>query len=167
MTTVVKFEGGRELEAALKKLVDATGKTATGKAAMRRALGRAAEPIRDQAQPATPTREDPTQVVKFEKGTKIRRVGTAHALMQAGTKLTPRQAAKNRIGKSAVEYYVGSRDPIARLLEFGTSHTPALGILRNAWDANKGRALEIIKVQAWIEIDKTAKRAAKKAAKSI
>lgn len=161
---IIKFEGGKELEAALKQLVDQTGKTTAGKTAMRKALAKAAEPIQRQAQPATPTREDPSQKVTYGKG-KIRFVGTAHALMQAGPKLTRRQASQVRIGKSAVEYYVGSRDPIARLLEFGTAHTPALGILRGAWDSHKIGALEIIKTEAWVEIDKTAKRVAKKAAK--
>lgn len=49
--------------------------------------------------------------------------------------------------------------------EFGTVDTPAFGFMRVAWDSGADKALEYIKVNLWIEIEKSALRYARKLAK--
>lgn len=80
--------------------------------------------------------------------------------MQIGTRLTKRQAAGQRkLGKSEVEIHIGTRDRLANITEM---HSP---YMRPAWDKNKNRALETIKSDLGTEIDKAARRVAKRAAK--
>jgi HK97 gp10 family phage protein len=54
----------------------------------------------------------------------------------------------------------------AHLQEFGTQHHAAQPFIRPGWEATKGRALEIIRTQLWLEISKAAERAARKAARA-
>lgn len=170
----VKVEGLRELEAALSQLPKAVAK-----ATLVRVLKKAAEPIREAAERAAPVR-DPGAPDKYYGGAKVgkghtrpegqrgklRRTGTDKALWQAGTRLTRRQAGNARKeGKDFAEYYVGSRDPIARLLEYGTANAAPHPMIRPAWASNKDRALETIKEELGGEIAKSAQRLAKRAAK--
>lgn len=170
---VVKIEGLRELEQALAELPKATAK-----ATLRRVLKKAADPIYRDAKaraPSRPADADPkyyggkVQDVggkRVRVGGKLRRPGTDEALVQSGTKLTRNQARTARKeGKDFAEHYVGSRDPIARLIEFGTSEMPAHPVFRPAWEANKGKALEIIGDELGDEIEKSRKRLAAKAAR--
>jgi HK97 gp10 family phage protein len=171
---IVKVEGLRQLEAALAELPKATGK-----AVLRRVLKAAAAPIYEDAKGRAPSRDADAAPVYYggakvgkgkrrsesERGT-LRRPGTDEALVQSGTRLTRNQARLARKeGKDAAEHYVGSRDPIARLLEFGTANTSAQPVFRPAWDAHKGKALDIIATELGAEIGKAAARIAKKTAK--
>lgn len=50
--------------------------------------------------------------------------------------------------------------------EFGTVDTPAFAFMRAAWDGGRARALEYIKLNLSVEIDKSAKRYARRLAKA-
>ena len=144
MRTTVKVDGFRELEAALAELPKATGKNV-----LKRVLLSAAEPIEGDAAANAP----------HLSGKLARDVKT-------GTRLTRRQSSMNRkLGKSAVEIHVGVSDPAGVQTEFGNEHQAAEPWLRPAWDANADGALETIKSDLGDEIDKAARRVAKRAAK--
>jgi HK97 gp10 family phage protein len=161
----VRIEGLRELDAALAELPKATAKNVLVKVLME-----AGTPIKDAAQAAAPTRpaDAPTITYKAKGGARrVRRPGTLKALFQIGTRLTPNQARLARKeGKDFAEVYVGTRDPIARLEEYGTAHSPPQPTLRRAWDGNKEAALETVKSRLGELILKAAARLAKKRAKA-
>lgn len=147
MAEALKFEGGRDLEAALLDLAKPTIAKGVG----RRALKKAADPI----------------LAAWEAGTKVL-TGNLQASETIGTKLNKRQTRMNKKldSKSAVEMHIGTNDPAGMQEEFGNIHQAAHPSLRPAWDAEGGeRALERISNELWIDIEKTAARAARKAAR--
>ena len=159
----IKVDGLKDLDRALGEL----GKSA-GKAVLRRVLKAAAEPIYQAAKARAPSRPAGAKPVYYGKGEnkRLRRPGTDEALVQSGTRLTRnQQRTVKREGKDTAEHYVGSRDPIARLLEYGTVNTRAQPVFRPAWEANKDQALTIIKESLGAQIEKTAKRQQAKAAR--
>src|SRR5690606_2344940 len=69
--------------------------------------------------------------------------------------------------KTLVEVFVGAGPvPHAHLQEFGTAHHGPQPFARPAWDAAKGGAIDTVKSEMWSEIEKAAKRLARKAAKA-
>lgn len=159
----VRVEGLRELDRALGELPKATARNV-----LLRALGKAAEPMHSHAKSLAPVRDDDRDVYFGPDGArKLRRPGTTKHLVQAGTRLTPRQRSQARKeGKAFAEYYVGTRDRAARFPEFGTAEMPAQPFLRPAWDANKQRALDIFRTELGGEISKAANRLARRAARA-
>lgn len=150
--TVVRVEGLSELDRALGELPKATGK-----AVLRRVLRKAAEPIAAAMRARAPS--DPTDDLPDI----IPSIGV-------GTKLSGRQAKMHRkmfrSDKASVEMFAGvGKIPHSHLQEWGTSHHAAQPFARPAWDATKAGALDIIVSDLGDEIDKAAKRLAKKAAK--
>lgn len=85
-----------------------------------------------------------------------------------GTKLTKRQARLNRKreGKSSVEVFAGPNNPAAVPQEFGTHDQRAQPFARPAWDETKDEALTIVKTELGGEIERTATRLARKAARA-
>ena len=72
----------------------------------------------------------------------------------------------DREGKHFAEVYVGSRrGSAATFQEFGTVEQPARPYLRPAWEATKLEALKIVEEEMGAEIERAAKRLARKAAK--
>ncbi|NOV15877.1 hypothetical protein E5S70_07220 [Ensifer adhaerens] len=140
----VKVEGLKELEAALKQLPQANAK-----AVLRRTLKEAGEPIARTARALAPKRE----LYLSES-------------IDVSPKLSSRQTTI-RHKESPVEMYVGpGPDPAGHLQEFGSGPGHhAQPFMRPAWDQNKDKALETIANLTWVEIEKTAARLAKKAAK--
>lgn len=128
-------------------------KTATAKAIMRRSLKKAAQPMADMAQDAAPVAE-----------------GTLQESVDVSTKLSKRQKAQHRKmfknDKAAVEMFVGA-GPLssAHNQEFGNEHNAPQPFMRPAWDAEAKPTVERVGKEMWADIEKTAKRAAKKAAK--
>lgn len=128
-------------------------KTATAKAVMRRSLKKAAQPIADKAEAAAP-----------------RLTGALGESVAVSTKLSKRQKALHRKmfknDKAAVEMFVGA-GPLssAHNQEFGNEHNSPQPFMRPAWDAEAEPTLGRIGKEMWADIEKTAKRAAKKAAK--
>lgn len=84
-----------------------------------------------------------------------------------GTQLTRRQrSSAYKAGSLGVaEVHVGTALSRGLFQEFGTSKMPASPFMRPAWDNEKGRSLETIKTELWVEIEKAAARAARKRAK--
>lgn len=138
----VRVEGLRELERALRELPRATGKNV-----LKRALMRAGEPIEADAERLAPVLTGHLQTS----------IGT-------GTKLTRRQRRQHR-PQSAVEVFVGAAEPKAHMQEFGQAHHAAQPFLRPAFDSNKMRALDTIKREMTVEIEKARARLARKAAR--
>lgn len=144
MKTSCKFEGGRELEAALAEF-----KRPMAKGVGRRALKKAADPI----------------LTAYKAGTTVKS-GRLVESEVIGTKLNKRQTRLNRkMGPSEVEVHVGTTDPAGIQEEFGNAHQAAHPSLRPAWDAEGGeKALDRIGDELWTDIDKTAKRATRRTA---
>jgi HK97 gp10 family phage protein len=145
----VKIEGLRELDQALGELPKATGKNV-----LRRVLRKAAQPIAEQARSLAPVLTHQLE----------RSIGV-------GTKLTRRQRSLHRkmfrSDKASVEMFVGAGGvPQAHLREFGADGNPPRPFLRPAWDSNKMSALAQIRTDLAVEIDKSAKRLARKRARN-
>lgn len=145
MRTTVKFEGGRELEAALSKLP-----ASIGKPVLRRVSKAALKPVEDTARSLAPVAD-----------------GQLRDSIVTSTRLTPRQAkAAKREGKSSIEMYTGTKNEAAVPQEFGTVNHAAQPFMRPAWDANKEGVLRHVGEQLGGEIEKAATRLAKKRAKA-
>jgi HK97 gp10 family phage protein len=155
MKTTVKVEGLRELDAALGEL-----SKSAARAVLRRVGLKALQPVAETARSLAP--DDPATSGNDLKSS-----------IGVGTKLSPRQA---RLARSAVrkgeadkhfaEVYAGAGpDPAAHNQEYGNIHHGAQPFMRPAWDQNKGKVLEIIKSDLGTEIEKSAKRAAARAAR--
>lgn len=151
MTAKVHIEGLRELEKALSELPRATGKNV-----LRRILRKRAEPLASDAQGKAA--DDPDT-----PGTRIQ--------FRFGSKLTKRQAGIHKKmfkdDKAAVEIFVGQEGsgPAPVQQEFGNVNHGPQPALRPAWDAGKDALVDGYADDLWTEIDKAAKRLAKKRAK--
>ncbi|MVA47330.1 hypothetical protein GOZ83_19945 [Agrobacterium vitis] len=137
-----KVEGLKELEAALSEMKASTGKRITTKV-----LRDAGQPIADAAAAKAP-------ILTM----------TLYENIGVGTKLTKRQGALFQ-KQSPVEVYVGASDPAGVQVEFGNDQQAAEPFLRPAWDSGKDRALDKIISGLWTSINKSAQRAARRAAK--
>ena len=143
----MKFEGGRELEAALEALPLAVSATAV----IRRALQKAGEPILSTARALAP-----------------KHTGRLKISVGMGTRLTSRQRGLFPAKKGDVNVYVGvtaKANRYAHLVEFGTRLARARPFMRPAWDAHKVGALDSIRDSMWVEIKKAWVRYAKRQAK--
>ncbi len=139
MAVSFKMTGFKDIEKVLKNLPKATAK-----ASVRRVLKKAAQPIADAGASNAPEAE-----------------GNLAASYGVGTRLTKRQR-KLSVKESEVEVYAGPNDPAAVQTEFGNAHQSAQPHLRPAWDANKFKALDIIKDELWQDVAKTVARYNKK-----
>lgn len=163
MKATFHIEGLRELDAALGELPKATARNVCV-----RILLKAGKPIQEAAQAAAPVRPQDAPEKHFSVGgvEKERRIGTLRALVQIGARLTKRQAREVRkAGKDFAEVYIGTRDPIGRLEEFGTAQAPAQPFLRPAWEGGKMQALDVIAKELGASIEAAAQRLARKAAR--
>lgn len=140
----VKVEGLKELEKALQDLP-----RANAKAVLRRTLKEAGQPVAKTARSLAPHEE-----------------GYLRESIDVSTKLSRRQAGLHK-KQSPVEMFIGpGPDPAAHLQEFGNGPGhQAQAFMRPAWDQHKNEVLDTIANRTWLEIEKTAKRLAKKAAK--
>lgn len=137
----IQLHGHKELDRALRELPKAVGR-----AALQRALKRAGEPVRAAAEALAP-----------------RATGELAESMEIRATLKASQR-RGRIKGGPVEMFIGSTDPKAHLLEFGTSKMPAQPFMRPAWDANKDRVLRTLKDEIWRSLATAARRLAKQAA---
>ena len=145
MAQKFKIEGLKELEEALQELPKATGKNV-----LKRALMDAGQPVLDAARSAAPQLSGALQ--------------RSHTV---GTKLT-RSQKKENTPESTVEVYVGPSGLVQAITqEFGTRVAPAQPFMRPAWDANKVRALLMVRDSLADEIEKARARLARKAARLL
>ena len=144
-----KIEGLRDLEEAFKQLENVNQR----KASARRAMKKAAQPMADDAQNLAP-----------------RQFGVLGESIKVGTVLSKRQRALHRKmfrdDRAAVEMFVGA-GPLssAHNQEFGNEHNPPQPFMRPALDNNAQGYMDTIATELWADLDATAKRAARKAAK--
>ncbi len=143
----IKIDGLKDLDRALGELPKTTAK-----ATLRRVGIKALQPF-DAAWRANAERNRLTGALDGSGG--------------VGTKLTRRQAqqAKKSDDKSFVEVYAGPNNPAAVPAEFGTVDQSPRPFMRPAWDATAGETLQIVAEELGTEIDKSAKRLARKAAR--
>lgn len=152
----VKFEGGRELDAAFQSLIDDfDASKATVRNVMRRGLVEAGEITAEAARSMAP--DDPNTPAP-----------DLHTSIAAGTRLTARQKklAKKDPSKSFAEAYVGATNEVnayASLVEFGTADTSPRPFLRPAWAATKDAVLVKIKDAVTAQLAKAVERAQRKA----
>lgn len=170
MKVTVRFEGGRALEANLKEL----GRGLAISTA-RRALLKAAAPIQQAAQANAPRHSGHLQLIvgASTKLTKRQRALAGKAATYVGTDARGKKVFKSK-SRTGVEVYVGpttdaenfaAPDPAGLMVEFGTARQLAEPFLRPAWEAGKAQALETIRTELAKEIDKTAKRLARRRSK--
>ena len=148
---MIRVEGLRECEEALQDLIENVGVSrATGKNTVRRAMTFALEPIKTAMQGAAPVRR-----------------GHLKAGIDISTQLTKRQKAQH-VKQSPVEMFVGARaHPQAHMTEFGTARMAPRAWARPAVDSNISAVTERFSSQLWSEIQKTAERHARKAARLL
>lgn len=147
----VKFEGGLQLEAALRDL----GNRATEKNAARRALTLAGEPIRAEWERLVPVDQ-----------------GDLKASIKVGRAIKAYQTRSNR--GDVVTVFVGVDESLnarlhiyAEVEEFGNANHPAQPAGRPAWESKKMVAFELLGLALWSEIEKAAARAARKAMRKL
>ncbi|MBO9437334.1 hypothetical protein J7354_01545 [Sulfitobacter sp. R18_2] len=152
MTVNLKVSGFRQIEKALAQLP-----RGTSKGVARRAMKKELKPVLDMAEAFWPGSGDAFRIT-------------------SAIKSSQRADSYAERGPSVTNMFVGSFEPQAHLLEFGTgpryqksgkyvgsiNPTP---MLQPAWDANKHKMLEGLGARLWDEIEKTVARRAKRAAK--
>jgi len=143
----IKMEGLKDLDRALGELPKTTAK-----ATLRRVAVKALQPF-DKAWRANAAQNRLTGALDSSGG--------------VGTKLTRRQAQqqKKTEDKAFVEVFAGPNDPAAVPNEFGTVDQAPRPFMRPAWDATMGETLQIVADELGGEIEKSAKRVARKAAR--
>jgi len=139
----VKTQGFAELDLALAQFAESTGKN------ILRRVGQAALKPFDEAWRA----KAPVKTGALAKSGGV------------GSKLSRSQRAKV-VRESTVEVFAGpGADPAATQDEFGNSHQAPQPYVRPAWDETQGQVLDIVKRELADEIQKTAARVARRAAK--
>lgn len=151
-TRVVDLEGFRELESALHRLPA----MATQRNVLRRVARGALEPMADDAQQRAPR----------DRGN----LSVSIAVSEQRTRRAKRNFRFDR--KTGVEMAMGPSGGTGALyyathVEFGTVDTAPQPYMRPAWDGGADEALEYVKDNFWREIDRAAKRVARKGAKAL
>lgn len=164
MNAIVTLEGFSELDQALSELPKATGKNV-----LRRIAKAALEPMADIAAARAPHRtgrlaysiavsEKRTPRAQWQNTTMGRTRFTGGSFRaSASTGITMAMGPAGGLGVL----------PYASFDEFGTIDTPAFAFMRAAWDAGANSALEYIKTNLSIEIEKAALRYARRQAKAL
>lgn len=148
MRIKVAFDGGADLLKALQQM-----KPSLHRPILRRAATKSLEPFLAEVKRLAP--------VSDEHG------GALRDSYVIGTKLTAREAPKARRQKETqVEVHAGTSNPAGLLQEFGTVNASAQPHMRPAWNAQKNAILDRFAGDLRTEIDKTARRVAKKEAKA-
>jgi len=149
--TTFSFKGGKELEAALAEL----GNKGAMKRTATRALARAAEPIRAEAERLAPIEQgDLKSAIKTGKA-----IGKYQKRGNRGDRVTTFVGIDESVNKR-LHIYAG-------IEEFGKEHSPIQPYMRPAFEAKKEEARDRIADDLWDEISKTAARLAKKKAKGL
>lgn len=151
MTITIKTEGFKELEQNLELLT-----AAAGKGVLRRSLKKAAEPMAEIMRSKAPRGPSAPDALADS--------------IAVSTRLSKRQAAMHRKmfrdDKAAVEMFVGpGPDPAAWNQEFGNINHGPQAFVRPAWDQDKRPMLDRLSKQLWAELEKSIKRAERKAAR--
>jgi HK97 gp10 family phage protein len=153
-----ELTGFKELEQALRALPKATGKNS-----LRRVARGALEPMALMASARAPHRSGRLaySISVSEKRTRRARKSTTRyvggGLFRAEASKGIEMAMGPGAGLGTLNY--------AAFDEFGTIDTPAFGFMRAAWDGGAYDALEYVKMNLSVEIDKATARFVKKQAR--
>lgn len=147
MVEIVRVEGLKELEQMMLRDLP----KATARAALQRALKKAAQPVHSDWKAHAPRDEGHYQ---------------ESIIIGPSSKLTRRQKREaKKEGPYFAEIHVGSSDPAGLFQEFGTITNRPQPSGRPAWDSNKAGALQTIVREIRTQIESAAARRAKKLAK--
>jgi len=182
MGTGIKIEGLAELDKALAELP-----RATAKGVLVRVLKKRAQPVAERAKALAPVGATgglrASITVSTSASGDVGKVAYARALRAGASKAAAvaalRSAYRTNPDGTFAKVFVGpGRDQgEAHLVEFGTAdryqqksgkyvgRMPAKPFMRPAWDASKDATLAGIGADLWAEIQKTAARRAKRAAR--
>ena len=162
----LRLDGMKDLERNLQRIE----KRATQKAVLRRALKKAAEPMRAVAEAKAPRASgDLAKSIKISSKI-VDEVGATayHAAMRAGgskgdalaAMRSARRALKASGGGAAVELYLGPTKEIfyGRFQELGTAHNPPHPFLRPAFDSEARPTIDRLAPIIWDEIEKSLSR---------
>lgn len=162
----LQMEGVEGLEKALRELAAFAG-SRTMQAAMKRALVKAAQPAVEDAQRRAPRQRGSSKPHMADK------IAVSTTLSRKQRRLQGFGARHH--GTAVVYMGAGPRGP-AVLAEFGTGprrhksgkstgSMPATPFMRPAWEAHKYQILRDFSKLLWVEIEKAAKRAARRHAR--
>lgn len=165
MTIKLELSGEAALEKALGEL-----KQATGKRVLRRVGKRALEPMRAKAEAMAPVADEPYTKGSFKKGT-LRTVipgGLKESIVISERRT--RRVRKEMEPISGIQMAMGPSSGAgvlnyASFQEFGTVDHPPQSFMRAAYNGEAEGAISSILDDLWSEIEKSAKRAARKRAK--
>lgn len=168
---VFKFEGLAELQKNLDQFTRATQRRV-----VQRALIKAAAPIADAAKTLAPVDSGDLRDSIIIRARSVKDSGkdAYHQTLRAGGSKSDAVSAlrdarrANPTDVGAVQVIIGPTADIryAGLVEFGTIHAHAQPFMRPAFSANSQRALSLVAGEMKLEIERTAKRVAVRAAKS-
>lgn len=148
----VRVDGLRDLEQTMQGLAKSTGR-----GILRRTGIKAMQPMAEIAQRLAP--DDPATAAPEDLPTSI----------AVGTRSDGRlNLVKQDRGENAVTVYMGpTKDgyPQAIMQEFGTVNHAPQAYMRPAWDQDKGGLLDRVKKLLAVEIEKTARRLARRRAR--
>lgn len=148
-----RIEGFAGLEEALVELEQLTGRTNTGKNAVRRGMRKAMKRIEDRAKSLVPVDDGALRDSITTKNAKARRVkGSAKFERQTGVEIVTGPTGRQEGGYGAFQ-------------EFGTVNMPANPFMRPAADSEGERVIGEVADVLREEVMKAAARARKKAAK--
>jgi HK97 gp10 family phage protein len=135
-------------------------------------LRRVAQPLVDAARGLAPrlTGNMAENIIATTRlaGRDASRQAFGRVLRAGGSRAEAVQAMRaiRRASASLVELYVGpGQHPQAITQEFGTSFHPPQPFMRPAWDQTQRPMIEDIKRELWADIQRTAARAARRAAR--
>lgn len=166
----MKVEGLKELDKALAELPKATARNV-----LVRALKKAAEPMRAAAAAKAPvlTGKLRDSVVFTTKKPKYHDMGSVayYFAMRGGASKDEAAAAmrgaRQQYPNAFAEVFMGpTRRKVGYWQEFGTVNMSPNPFMRPAWDAHKRKTVDVFSAILEAEIDKSAKRLAKKRAKA-
>lgn len=141
-----KISGFAELEKALSDLPKATERSV-----LRRVGKKALEPILDRAKQLVPVDQ-----------------GRLRDSLVIGSVLTGRaKRADKQEPREGVRIFMGTANRNGVPREFGTVRSAAQPFMRPAWDSEKANAFKVVLTDLGDEVEKAAKRAARKKARSI
>ena len=151
MSVTIKLTGFSELKKELEQL-----SKSAGKAVLRRALKKSAQPLADMMRDLAPRGDTTTDDLADS--------------IAISSKLSKRQKGLHkrmfRDDKACVEMFVGAGpDPAAANQEFGNVNHGPQAFARPAWEQDKMAMLDRLSQDLWAELEKSIKRAEAKAAR--
>jgi HK97 gp10 family phage protein len=169
-----QLSGMEELQAALADLADDAGK-GVAKAAMKRGLIDAAQPVADAARVLVPVKSGHLHdsiTVSTKLSNPVGKAEYSATLRAGGTRAQAvsalRDARREASGNGGtVHVFVGPGPlPYAHLVEFGSVHNRPEPYLRPAWEQTKQQVLSSVSACVGAQITAAAERAARRRAKA-